>query len=93
MCKFYYYVREAIQSWDSEFGYELVEEDWELKYGPADPQLARREYEAAELARGRLQALAAAAPQAYGAYRFGGGGGGGFGHGFGYGGGFGGDGR
>jgi hypothetical protein len=69
--KFYYYVREAIQSWDSEFGYELVEEDWDLKYGAADPQLATVEYDAAEAARARLRALAEAAPQAYGAYRFG----------------------
>ena len=66
---FYYGVREAIQSWDSEFGYELVEEDWELKYSPADPQLASLEYQAADLARNRLRALAASAPQAYGAYR------------------------
>lgn len=65
----YYAVREAIQSWDSEFGYELVEEDWELKYGPPNPQLASLEYQAAALARNRLQALAAAAPRAYGAYR------------------------
>ena len=86
--KLYYYVREAIQSWDSEFGYELVEEDWELKFAPADPQLATAEYQAAELSRGRLRALAAAAPQAYGAYRSGGGGGGGdYGSGFGGGGG------
>lgn len=69
--KFYYYVREAIQSWDSEFGYELVEEDWDLKYGAADPLLASAEHDAAEAARARLRALAEAAPQAYGAYRFG----------------------
>jgi hypothetical protein len=68
--RLYYAVREAIQSWDSEFGYELVEEDWDLKYSPADPQLASLEYEAAELARNRLRALAAAAPQTYGAYRY-----------------------
>ncbi len=67
--KFYYLVREAIQSWDSEFGYELVEEDWELRYAPADPQLAVVEYQAVELSRNRLRALAAAAPQAFGAYR------------------------
>jgi hypothetical protein len=72
----YYYVREAIQSWDSEFGYELVEQDWELKFSAADPQLAMKEQQAAELARNRLRALAAAAPQAFGAYRPGGGGGG-----------------
>ena len=69
----YYFVREAIQSWDDEFGYELVEEDWDLKYNPPNPQLAAKEYQAAELARMRLRALAAAAPQAYGAYRAGGG--------------------
>ena len=72
----YYFVREAIQSWDSEFGYELVEQDWELKFSAADPQLAMKEQQAAELARNRLRALAAAAPQAFGAYRPGAGGGG-----------------
>lgn len=79
--EFYRLVREAIQSWDSEFGYELVEQDWDLKFGSADPQLASVEYDAAQLARERLRALADAAPQAYGAYR----GGGGWGDGFGYG--------
>lgn len=77
--KFYRLVREAIQSWDSEFGYELVEQDWVLTYGGADPQLASVEYDAAQLARERLRALADAAPQAYGAYRGGGGWGDGFG--------------
>jgi hypothetical protein len=67
----YYCVREAIQSWDDEFGYELVEEDWDLKYAPPNPQLAAKESQAAELARNRLRALADAAPQAYGAYRAG----------------------
>lgn len=74
---FYYYVREAIQSWDSEFGYEMVEEDCALKYAPADPQLAAVENQAAQLARMRLRALAEAAPGKYGAYRFGYGAGGG----------------
>jgi hypothetical protein len=78
---FYRLVRESIQSWDSEFGYELVEQDWELKFGNSDPQLASVEYDAAQLARERLKALAAAAPQAYGAYRGGGGWGDGFGDG------------
>ena len=79
----YYAVREAIHSWDDEFGYELVEEDWKMKYAPANPQLAAVEHEAAEVARGRLRALAAAAPRAYGAYRFGEGtGGGGYGNDF-----------
>lgn len=73
----YYYVREAIQSWDSEFGYELVEKDWDLKFSAADPQLAVKEQAAADLARNRLRALAAAAPQAFAAYRPGAGAGGG----------------
>lgn len=78
--KFYRLVREAIQSWDSEFGYELVEQDWELKFGASDPQLAMVEHDAAQLARDRLRALADAAPKAYGAYRSGGGWDDGFGY-------------
>ena len=34
----YYKVREAIASWDAEFGYELVEADWSLELPPPDPQ-------------------------------------------------------
>jgi hypothetical protein len=55
----------AIQSSDFQFGYELVEEDWELKYPAADPQLAMAEQRAIEQARIRQYALAAAAPRAY----------------------------
>ncbi len=52
----------AIHSSDFQFGYELVEEDWELKYPAADPQLALVEQRAIEQARIRQYALAAAAP-------------------------------
>ena len=55
----------AIHSSDFQFGYELVEEDWELKYPAADPQLAHVEQRAIEQARIRQYALAAAAPRAY----------------------------
>jgi hypothetical protein len=55
----------AIHSSDFQFGYELVEEDWELKYPAADPQLALVEQRAIEQARIRQYALAAAAPRAY----------------------------
>ena len=55
----------AIQSGDFDFGYELVEEEWDLKYPPADPQLAAVEQQAIDQARVRQQALAAAAPRAY----------------------------
>ncbi len=57
--------RRAIESSDFEFGFELVEEHWELKYPVADPQLAAIEQQAIEHARVRQQALAAAAPRAY----------------------------
>jgi hypothetical protein len=58
-------VQRAIQSGDFQFGYELAEEDWELKYPAADPQLAIVEQRAVDLARMRRRALAAAAPRAY----------------------------
>jgi hypothetical protein len=57
--------RRAIQSSDFEFGFELVEDDWELKYPVADPKLASLEQQAIDQARIRQQALAAAAPRAY----------------------------
>lgn len=57
--------RRAIESSDFDFGFELVEEDWELKYPVADPQLAALEEQAIAHARIRQQALAAAAPRAY----------------------------
>jgi hypothetical protein len=55
----------AMQSSDFQFGYELVEEDWDLKYPSADPQLAIVEQRAIDQARIRQEALAAAAPRAY----------------------------
>jgi hypothetical protein len=57
--------RRAIQSSDMEFGFELAEDDWELKYPVADPKLAIVEQQAIDLARIRQKALAAAAPRAY----------------------------
>ena len=30
-----------MKSWGSEFGYELINEDWQLKYPPPDPNLAK----------------------------------------------------
>ena len=37
----YYAARSALKSWASQFGYELIGEDWELEYQSADSQLAR----------------------------------------------------
>jgi hypothetical protein len=65
----YYAVRRAIASWDSDFGYEFVDGEWELLYPPPDPQLATAEFRAVELSRARLRVLAAAAPRAYRAQR------------------------
>ena len=57
--------RKAIEAGDFDFGFELVEADWKLKYPAADPQLAGVEQQAIEQARVRQEVLAAAAPRAY----------------------------
>ncbi len=62
----YYAVRRAIESWDSNFGYEMVGGDWDLKFRAPDPQLADVETHAVELARLHKRMLAEAAPRAYG---------------------------
>ena len=61
----YYRVRAAIESWDSDFGYEFVDGDWKLEFPSADPQLATVESRAVYQARARQRLLAAAAPIAY----------------------------
>ena len=61
----YYRVRAAIESWDSDFGYEFVDADWKLEFPAANPQLAAVESQAVYQARARQQQLAAAAPIAY----------------------------
>lgn len=58
--------REALNGWDDEFGYELVDEDTELAYPPSDRFLAKRLIETVELARRRKIALVMAAPKKYG---------------------------
>ena len=50
----YYAAREAIQSWGSEFGYQFIDEDWQLTYPPPDPALADAERRAVEESRRRL---------------------------------------
>lgn len=57
--------QEAIRAADLDFGYELFEEDSEVKYEPPDPQLAMVEEQAIQHARIRQEALAAAAPRAF----------------------------
>jgi hypothetical protein len=61
----YNLAQRALQSADFDFGYELFEEDSEIKYQPPDPQLAVVEQQAIDQARIRQQVLAAAAPRAF----------------------------
>ncbi|MGO9112970.1 MAG: hypothetical protein ACLP9L_27370 [Thermoguttaceae bacterium] len=56
----------AMKSWGSEFGYELINEDWQLKYPPPDPNLAKAMVQARDLARQEHARLIAAAPSKYG---------------------------
>ena len=62
----YYAVRRALKSWGSDFGYELVESDWDLHYAPPDPALERALREAVEAGRRYQQRLAVSAPRIYG---------------------------
>jgi len=59
----YYAAREAIQSWGSDFGYQLIDEDWTLSFPPADPTLVQVERRAVEESRQRLAWLAEVRPQ------------------------------
>ena len=56
----------AMKSWGSEFGYELINDDWQLKYPPPDPNLARSVARPSFLARQEHARLIAAAPSKYG---------------------------
>jgi len=58
--------REALKSWDDEFGYELLDDETELAYPPADRFLAKRLIEVVEIARRRKLALIRAAPGRFG---------------------------
>ena len=58
----YYAAREAIASWGTEFGYQLVDEDWTLTFPQRDPVLAEAETRAVEESRRRLAWLAEARP-------------------------------
>jgi len=59
----YYAAREAISSWGSEFGYQLIEDDWTIAYPPPDVAIAEAENRAIEESRRRLQWLAETHPQ------------------------------
>lgn len=54
----YYSAREAIASWGSDFGYQLIDEDWRLAFPQKDLALQDVEMQAINEARERLQWLA-----------------------------------
>jgi len=53
----YYGARKAIESWNNQFGYEMIDEDWQLEFPPPDPELAAVEYRAVQLARAMRKEL------------------------------------
>jgi hypothetical protein len=62
----YYLVRDAMSSWDAEFGYELIGVDWKLAF-PMQPEQRLKDMEtrAVAEARDRLQWLAQASPETF----------------------------
>ncbi len=59
----YYVAREAMTSWGSEFGYELIDQDWKLEFREPAPAMVEAMRLAVEEARMRQQALARSAPR------------------------------
>ena len=53
----YYAARDAIASWGSDFGYQLIEEEWRLAFPEKDLALRDTELQAINEARERLQWL------------------------------------
>jgi hypothetical protein len=58
----YYAARSALDSWGSEFGYELVGADWKLKFAEPDPQLIQLTRQVVAEARLRQQEYLASMP-------------------------------
>jgi hypothetical protein len=55
----YYAVRQSLQGWATDFGYEMVDRDWKLKFPPADPSLVVAQNQALAEARLRQKGLIA----------------------------------
>lgn len=62
----YYAARAALKSWGSDFGYELIGQDWKLQFPKPEPRLAEAVEQVVETARARQQQLIAAAPRHFG---------------------------
>ena len=65
----YTHARAAMKSWGSDFGYELIEDDWKVEFDEPDPELARQVAEVVAAARRKLAILARAVPRHYGGYQ------------------------
>jgi hypothetical protein len=63
--KMYYKARAALGSLGTDFGYELIEEDWPLDYPAEDEELRKQVLAKVEDARRRTRALAHAAPSLF----------------------------
>ena len=61
--KTYYAARSALDSWGSEFGYELIGADWKLSYAKPDPKLEQLVRQIVAESRLRMRELAAATAQ------------------------------
>ena len=62
----YALARAAIQSWDSDFGYEFIDDDWQLEFPELpDPQLANAQEHALLIARDALQRRVQSAPSRF----------------------------
>ncbi|MEX0677969.1 MAG: hypothetical protein WD063_12885 [Pirellulales bacterium] len=59
----YYAARAALDSWGSDFGYELIGSDWVLKFPQPDPQLASLTRKVVDEARLRHKVYASTSPQ------------------------------
>jgi hypothetical protein len=59
--------RAALESWDEEFGYELIDDDLVLQFPPPDPVLKEAMQAAVDEARRRQEILRASQPNRYGA--------------------------
>ena len=64
----YTHARAAMKSWGSDFGYELIEDDWKVEFDKPDPELARQVAQVVARARKKLAILARAVPRHYGGY-------------------------
>ena len=58
-------VRQALKEWDDEFGYELVDEEMELAFGPRNEDLAGAVERVVKESRRRRAALVLSAPRRY----------------------------